>query len=60
VPGFGRVKIKAQTENQAGEKNATSIKRRLRFSKKQWESRSLRRVARLNGILAQVADDKAF
>jgi hypothetical protein len=38
----------------------TSIKRRLRFSKKQRESNSLGRAARLNAILAQVAEDKAF
>jgi hypothetical protein len=60
VAGFGRVKIKAQIENQGGEENATPIKRRLRFSQKQRESSSLRRAARLNAILAQVADDKAF
>jgi hypothetical protein len=34
--------------------------RRLRFSEKQRESSSLRHAARLYGILAQVAEDKAF
>jgi hypothetical protein len=60
VAGSGRAKIKAQIEKgRRGEKNATSLKRRLRFSKKQREPSGLRRAARLNAILALVAEDKA-
>jgi hypothetical protein len=59
VAGFGDAKIKAQIKK-SGEENATSLKRRLRFSKKQRESSSLRCAAQLNAILARVAEDKAF
>jgi hypothetical protein len=55
-----RLGLQINRKIRRGEENATSIKRRLRFSKKQRESSSLRRAARLNAILAQVADDKAF
>ena len=60
VASIGHAKIKRKWKNQGGEENTTSIKRRLRLSKKQRESSSLRPAPRLNAILAQVADDKAF
>jgi hypothetical protein len=53
-------KSKRKSKNQGGEENATSLKRRLRFSKKQRGASSLRRATWLNAILAQVAEDKAF
>jgi hypothetical protein len=61
VAGFGRAKIKAQIEKSGGgEKNATSIKRRLRLSKKQRESSSLRRAAQFTAICPNLIQRAGF
>jgi hypothetical protein len=60
VAGFGRAKIKAQIENQARRGERDFDQTAFTLFKKQRESSSLGRAARLNAILAQVAEDKAF
>jgi hypothetical protein len=61
-PNYGGIwSCENQSANQKirrGEENATLLKRHLRLSKKHRETSSLRRAARLNAILGQVAEDK--
>jgi hypothetical protein len=60
VAGFGRVKMKAQIENLTGREERDFDQTAFTLFQKATGSRSLRRAARLNAILAQVAEDKAF